>query len=290
LVDRVAQLQSDVAGIAGRINSADQSAADTVAGLQRQASLISALDRKLSILQEELPPKLKGLMDAVRDSLGARITVEMRTLDERHRTLIEGAEARLRATRETESVSAKLNSALDALMTTFETRLAAEMRTVESRALARANELEKTMQYVSMLEARIQTLETKLQRSPEEIERAVERAVKSIEARQEKPTAPPSPEPANAQALAEIWDKSSDAEKSALELIAGISHLFEQQPPSPELAAPSVSEPIPPPQPASELAPEARDARASGDSDAKPPVILFKPKEPVRKWRIPFVS
>ncbi|MFN7994862.1 MAG: hypothetical protein U0Q18_14740 [Bryobacteraceae bacterium] len=269
----VSQVESHVAGIAGRLESEDQ----------RQAGVLSALDRKLSILQEELPPKLKALMDAVRDSLGARIAVEMRALDERHRTLIEGAEARLRATRETENISSKLNAALDALMTSFETRLAAEMRTVESRAQARANELEKTMHYVSMLEARIQTLEVKLQRNPEEVERAVERAWKSMEARQEKPAALPAPaEPGNAEALAELWGNSSDAEKSALELIAGISHLFEPQKPS--------VEPAPTPQPSSEPAPEAAEPLTSEDSDEKPPVILFKPKEPARKWRIPFVS
>ena len=41
------------------------------------AEQVGALDQKLTVLQEELPPKIKAIVDAVRESLDARMAVEL---------------------------------------------------------------------------------------------------------------------------------------------------------------------------------------------------------------------
>ena len=113
----VTQLREALSGVNARLESDDQR--------------VGTLDRKLTLLQEELPPKFKAIVDAVRESLAARMGAELQAQEEQHRT-------------QTQLV---------------ETRLAAEMHGLEAQALAATAELEKALQYSSALEARVQTLE-----------------------------------------------------------------------------------------------------------------------------------
>jgi hypothetical protein len=46
------------------------------------------------LLQEELPPKIKAIVDAVRESLDARMAVEQQGIEERHSEQLRQSEAR----------------------------------------------------------------------------------------------------------------------------------------------------------------------------------------------------
>ncbi len=426
--------------------------------LRHHAEQVGALDQKLTVLQEELPPKIKAIVDAVRDSLDARMAVELQAIEQkhsaqvqqaearftesqqqlrqqlaaeaktpwleqdlaklhadltavetrletgdrhvaehfggeleslqaRHRTEIEQLEARLRAERAAENLPAQIQSAVDQMGQSMESRLAAEIRDLEARRPDRSPELEKALQYASLLEARVQALEQKLQRSAEEtVDRAVERVWEALESRlqQRAAQAPPAVQPM--ETITGLRQKSTSAEQSVLDLIAGIGQLFEKpaprvvrETPPPEASAPAAPAPVaatpvaavpaapepvapapiapepvaaapveskpaaavhvePEPvaaaparyQPKPEAKPEpapvivmpetaakelpitvevpafpaaheepaaapmaaasATDANTETKLEDKPPVILFKPKEAGRKWRIPFVS
>src|SRR5579862_4103315 len=65
--------------------------------LRRHAEQVGALDQKLTVLQEELPPKIKAIVDAVRESLDARMAVELKNLEEQHSAQMRDAEARVGA-------------------------------------------------------------------------------------------------------------------------------------------------------------------------------------------------
>ena len=466
--DRAAGLEQAVAALRAEMPSAGgfQQAVDD--SLRRHAEQVGALDQKLTVLQEELPPKIKAIVDAVRESLDARVAVELQGIEERHSaqiqenaarfsaaqeqlrqqlqaesktpaleqslakvqadlsgmdarhqasgrqvadrltgleqhaaqigagvaaeleslraqqsTQIEQLEARLRAERAAENVPAKIDSAVAGLRQSLEARLAAEIHGLEARTAERAPDLEKALQYASLLEARVQALEQKLQQSPEQtVDRAVERVWQALESRlqQRQAQAPVLTQPL--ETISGLRQKSTSAEQSVLDLIAGIGQLFEkpaprvvheaprETPPPAPAPEPAMAAPVPPvhvepepvvtadvepesvaaastpptpeaptpeapapeapaPEPeakaepespvvatepaakAPEAAVEPAQAPSAQEPAAEPaaaavavavaeaaepaleeksPVILFKPKDPGRKWRIPFVS
>jgi hypothetical protein len=377
--------------------------------LRRHAEQVGALDQKLTVLQEELPPKIKAIVDAVRESLDARMAVELKNVEEHHAAQIRETEARVGAAQQqnlanlqsglaavgerldsgdrrlaehfaaveqqTAQVTAGVTAELGAIenrhrsqLEQLETRLAAEIHSLEARVTDRSPDLDKALQYASLLEARVQALEQKLQHTAEEAAGiAVERVWRILEARLQERSAQPAPAAMPLESITGLRQKSTSAEKNVLDLIAGIGQLFEkpgskagiETPPPAEVereAAPEQHEPKPvlvpeaasmavpavhpepetiaaaEPGPAPEihLAPEPEPAVAVSESvhapvavmpppaahdepepefepvpvaaatesaehngigsEDKPPVILFKPKEAGRKWRIPFVS
>ncbi len=406
--------------------------------LRAHAEQVGALDQKLTALQEELPPKIKAIVDAVRESLDARMAVELQGIDERHTAQLHQTEARVAESQEqfrrqlaaesktpelqqgvsklqadlaatearlnqthevsvsklhadlsamdarlhaAENIPAQIDTAISGLRQSLESRLAAEIHALEDRTSARSPELDKALQYTSLLEARIQVLEQKVQHSADEtVNIAVERVWQALESRlQQRSYAPPAPVQ-QAESITGLRQKSTSAEQSVLDLIAGIGQLFEKPAPraaaepvaavhvesalvEPVLLEPAHVEPPPPPvavhepvhvepahvepvhvqaahpepvepqptvvHPAPEPeakakaeqtpetgihvmqkpepvhvpdhteAPVAAASAAIPETAAefeeskptdKPPVILFKPKEAGRKWRIPFVS
>jgi hypothetical protein len=330
--------------------------------LQRHAEEVGALDRKLTLLQEELPPKIKAIVDAVRESLDARMAVEQQGIEERHseqlrqsearfseaqeqhRTQIEQLEERLRAERAPENVPAQIDSAVAGLRQAMEAKLAAEIHELEVRTLDRSSDLEKALQYASLLETRVQALEQQLQRSTEEtVDRAAEQVWRAIESRLQQREAHARQAAAPAlETISGLRQKSTSAEQSVLDLIAGLGQLFEKPaaqavrgiaPTVAQLHAVAEPATAAPASPAVESEPEAKaepthvigkpalvamapkptgepaaappglqeaaaaPAEATVDEgeiakllEEKPPVILFRPKDSGRKWRIPFVS
>ncbi len=476
--ERAGSLEQALAALRAEMPSAGgfQQAVDE--NLRRHAEQVGALDQKLTVLQEELPPKIKAIVDAVRESLDARMAVELQGIEERHKAQIEQSAARFNEAQEhfrqqlaAESKTPALEqgvSKLQADLAAADARLADGLRSIEDRqnevqeqlrqqlaaesktpvleqglaklqsdlaaldarlgiydrqvadrltglerlaaqsaenvpaqinsAVAglrhslesklatpdRSADLEKALQYASLLETRIQALEQKLQHSGEEaVDRAVERVWQALESRlQQRESHAPAAAAAPVESITGLRQKSTSAEKSVLDLIAGIGQLFEKPaprstPPPPPAEPPAVQqmavaepvavvpepaavpepahvepepvvaavaapapkpapkvEPEPEPEPEAKHEPEAKSepaapvfgkpelvvrapeveepsdapaehqnpeaapsAAASGfdemadpQSDEKPPVILFKPKESGRKWRIPFVS
>src|ERR1039458_8372389 len=73
---RVASLEHALAALRAEMPSAGgfQQAVDE--NLRRHAEQVGALDQKLAVLQEELPPKIKPIVNAVREPLEARRAVE----------------------------------------------------------------------------------------------------------------------------------------------------------------------------------------------------------------------
>jgi hypothetical protein len=458
--DQVASLEHALAALRAEMPSAGgfQQAVDD--NLRRHAEQVGALDQKLTVLQEELPPKIKAIVDAVRESLDARMAVDLQGIEERHsaqiqqaearfseaqeqfrqrlaaesktpaleqslaklqadlaamdarietsvadhmagleqhaaqvtagvaaeleslqaqhRNQIEQLEARLRAERAAQNVPAQIDAAVAGLRQSLEAKLAAEIHDLEARTPDRSPDLEKALQYASLLEARVQALEQKLQPSAEEtVDRAVERVWQALESRlqQREAHAPPAVvQPL--ETISGLRQKSTSAEQSVLDLIAGIGQLFEKpaprvarETPPPETAPPvaqmhAAPEPVaaapfppahvepepvmeahaepepvaavhtppaPEPQPETKAEPEpaapvivmpepvakapevavepapappAQQEPAAAAAAAavvveeiaepkleeKPPVILFRPRESGRKWRIPFVS
>src|SRR5580658_2183575 len=485
------------ASMDARISAGDQQAADRAASLERalsalraemptaggfqqvvdehlrhHAEQVGALDQKLTVLQEELPPKIKAIVDAVRESLDARMAVELQAIEERHgaqiqqtqarfseaheqlrqqvaaesktpaieqtlakvqadltaidarletsgrgvadrlsgleqhaahvtagvateleslqarhRGQIEELESRMRAERAAENIPAQINSAVAGLRHSLEAKLAAEIHDLEARSRDRSPDLEKALQYATLLEARVEALEQKLQHSAEEtVDRAVDRVWQALENRlQQRQAQAPPPVVQPIETITGLRQKSTSAEQSVLDLIAGIGQLFEKPaprvtpapppdpappaaqmhaapepvaapmpapspahvepepvapahvqpepvatvhtPPAPEPPAGAEAEPEPEnhvivmhkpeprvAEPAAEPAPtapgqqepsaapvaaapaveeavtESGEEIAESKPGEKPPVILFKPKESGRKWRIPFVS
>jgi uncharacterized protein YktB (UPF0637 family) len=232
LEEGVAQLREAMGAVTNRLESDDQR--------------VGALDRKLTLLHEELPPKFKAIVDAVREALDARVGAELQALEEQHRTQIQAIEARLAGT----------------------------IQALEARTLGGTAELEKALHYSSVLEARILALEQKPQPSSDEtVERAVKQVWQSLESRLLQRTEPSQ----TPESISELRQKSASAEQSVVDLIAGIGQIFEK----PSLAAPEPTNGRHPARPAQDVDAEAEE---------KPEVILLRPKEAGRKWRIPFVS
>src|SRR5580700_910022 len=241
--------------------------------LRRHADQVGALDQKLTVLQEELPPKIKAIVDAVRESLDARMAVEMQGIEERHsaqlqllaaesktpaleqsvaqlqadmaatKSRVESGDNRVtdrlasleqHAAQMTAGVSSELDfmrtqqaaqieSAVAGLRQSMEAKLAAEIHELEARIPDRSPDLEKALQYASLLEARVQTLEQKLQRSAEEtVNLAVERVWQALESRlQQRPAPAPPAVVQPVETITGLRQKSTSAEQSVLDLIAG---------------------------------------------------------------------
>jgi uncharacterized protein YktB (UPF0637 family) len=326
LEQNLAKVQADLGAIGARLETSDRRVADHLAGLEQHAA-----------------------------QLTAGVAAE-----------IEQLEARLRAERAAENVPAQIDAAVAGLRQSLEAKLAAEIHDLEARTPDRSPGLEKALQYASLLEARVQALEQKLQRSAEEtVDRAVERVWQALESRLQQRAAQAPPAVVQpVETISGLRQRSTSAEQSVLDLIAGIGQLFEKPaprvvheaaPPAAQMhAAPAHVEPEPvaahvepepvvaahtppgpEPQPQTEAepepearvivmqepaakAPEVAAAPASAPPaqqapaaepvaaataveegveeiaepkpEDKPPVILFRPKESGRKWRIPFVS
>jgi len=299
--DRSAGLEQALAALRAEMPSTEVFRQAVDESLRLHAEHVAALDQKLTALQEELPPKIKAIVDAVRESLDARMAVELQGIEVRHsaqiqqtearssgaeaRTLakaqadlaamearlqsnsrqvedrlagleqhaaqitasvgveldsvraqhgaqIEQLEARLRAERAAENIPGQIDSAVAGLRLSLEAKLAAEIHDLEARTPDRAPELEKALQYASLLEARVQALEQKLQQSPEQtVDRAVERVWQALESRlqQRQAQAPVVAPPL--ETIGGLRQKSTNAEQSVLDLIAGIGQLFEKPAP-----------------------------------------------------------
>ncbi|HXM40362.1 MAG TPA: hypothetical protein VN924_03875 [Bryobacteraceae bacterium] len=313
---QVASLEHALAALRAEMPSAIGFQQAVEESLQRHAEEVDALDRKLTVLQEELPPKIKAIVDAVRESLDARVALDLQGIEERHsaqvrqsearfseaheqlcqqlsaesktpaleqsvaklqgdlaamdarlqqhaaqssagvaaeleslqaqqRTRMQQFEERLRAERTEENVPAQIDSAVAALRQSLEAKLAAEIHDLEARTPDRSPDLEKALQYASVLEARVQALEQKLQHSAEEtVNRAVERVWQALESRLQQRAAPaPSAAAQPLETISGLRQKSTSAEQSVLDLIAGIGQLFEK--PAPRIVrgtAPTVAQ------------------------------------------------
>jgi DNA repair exonuclease SbcCD ATPase subunit len=284
--------------------------------LRRHAEQVGALDQKLTVLQEELPPKIKAIVDAVRESLDARMAIELKNVEEQHAAQIRETEARVSAAQQefrqqlaaesktpaleqdlaklqadlaavgvrmdtgdrrlaehladmeqhAAQMSAGVTAELEAVQAhnraqieQLEARLAADIHALQARMGDRAPELDKALQYTSLLETRVLALEQKLQSSAEEaVERAAERVWQALEVRlQERAAQQPPPAIAPLmESITGLREKSTSAEQNVLDLIAGIGQLFEKPahkavretppPPAPEpVAAPVAAEPAP---------------------------------------------
>ena len=240
--------------------------------LRRHAEQVQALDSKLTVLQEELPPKIKAIVDAVRESLDARMAIELKNLEEHHADQIRDSEARVAAAQQQSlaslqsglaafgerldsgdrrvaehmaaleqhaaQVTAGVSAEIGALETRhrsqleqLETRLAGDIHSLEARLAGRSPDLDKALQYASLLEARVQTLENKLQHAAEEAAGlAVERVWQMLEVRLQQRVAPPAPA-VSAESISGLRQKSTSAEQNVLDLIAGIGQLFEKPAP-----------------------------------------------------------
>src|SRR5580658_663445 len=203
-MEGVAQLRAALGAVTVRLESGDQRAADQAASLDQRASQESALEHRLAILQEELPPKFKAIVDSVRQSIDARVAAELRTpvleegvaqlrealgavtarldsddqrvvaLDRKLTLLHEELPPKFKAIVDAvrEALDARVGAELQALeeqhrtqIQSMEARLASGIQALEARTLAGAAELEKALRYTSVLEARIQALEQKPQPS-----------------------------------------------------------------------------------------------------------------------------
>lgn len=344
LEQHLARLQDALGALDERLQAGDGRLAAEVAALQRaleddlrrHAEQVSTVEQKLTVLQAELPPKFKAIVDAVRESMEARMAAELSNIEEQARLRSEQAadglrqavEAKLagdiqaievRAQARAGGLEAELNS-LAAKIQQLEASLRSE-REAEASTWARSADVEHALQYASLLEARMQSLEQQLHANFEAtVERAVERVWQSLESRLQQRAAQAPPAALHPlESITALRQKSTSAEQSVLDLIAGLGDLFEKPAPQaaiptepkaePQAAAPApapepvvAAEPLPPEPPAvkeepaiaalTEVKPEdpKQPEEAPEEVDEKPPVILFKPKEAGRKWRIPFVS
>lgn len=270
LEQSMAKLQESMTAMEGQLSAADRRGMDQEASLEQQAGQFSTLDQKLTVLQEALPAKLKAIVDAVRESMDARMAAELTGIEQQHRAQIQQLEANSQA------------------------------------------ELENARQHSSLLEARVQELERSLQRSSEEaVGQAVERVWQALESHLRRRAAEAGTTLRETESITELRQKSTTAEQSVLDLIAGLGALFEgpSQPavetaPEPIRVAHAVTEPAAAAETKAESAlnpaPEAAAAPPAAPPEEPPPqkeeeeeefpINLFTRKEPVRKWRIPFVS
>ena len=266
LEQNLAKLQADVAAMEAQIRT---SVGDRLDGIEQHAAQITA-----------------------------GVSAELESLRSQHAVQIEQLEGRLRAERAAENIPAQIDSAVAGLRDSIEAKLAAEIHDLEARTPDRSPDLEKALQYASLLEARVQALEQKLQRSAEEtVERAVERVWQSLESRlQERAALAPPVAVQPAETITGLRQKSTSAEQSVLDLIAGIGQLFEKptprivrEPAPPESVAPAaqmhaVAEPVasaptPAPAPAAPVEPV--------HAEPAPPVAVYVEPEPAAAIHTP---
>ena len=198
-------------------------------------NLPGQIDSAVGGLRQSLEAKLAAEihdLEAHASQITAGMASELESLQTGHRAEIEQLETRLRAERAAENLPGQVDSAVGGLRQSLEAKLAAEIHDLEARATQRDPGLEKALQYASLLEARVQALEQKLQQSAEEtVDRAVERVWQALESRlqQRQAQAPPPVQPP--EIISGLRQKSTSAEQSVLDLIAGIGQLFEKPAP-----------------------------------------------------------
>jgi len=261
LEQSVAQLRADLAAMDARLETSGRQSAEHLSGLEQHAARITA-----------------------------GVAAEMEALQARHRTEIDQLESRLRAEKAEENIPAQINSAVAGLRQTLEAKLAAEIHDLEARTPDRSPDLEKALQYASLLEARVQALEQKLQSSAEEtVDRAVERVWQALEIRlqQREAQAPPAVFQ-SLETISGLRQKSTSAEQSVLDLIAGIGQLFEK--PGPRVVRETTPRETTPHEPA----PAAAQIHAVPAPAAAPPTppAHFEPEPaaPVRVEPEPIVA
>jgi phage shock protein A len=423
LEQNLAKLQADVAALDARLGTADGRVTDRLSALEQQAAQatagmpvleqnlaklqadVAAMDSWLGTNEGQVSDRLSALEQQAAQAT-AGVSKELESLRAQHRAQIEQMGSQLRAERSAENLPAQIYSAVTGLRQSLETKLATEIQNLEARTPDRSADVEKALQYASVLEARVQALEQKLQRNSEDtVERAVERVWQALYSRLRQRPAQPLPAPTGippVETMSGLRQKSTSAEQSVLDLIDGIGQLFEKPAPrvvretapptaqmhaapepvaavpvsappvppphiepepvvaahvepKPIVAAPAQPEPVmaaravpepaaakpaavmpapPTPEPHPEIrpqinaepepvspivsipkpaavapemfvaptpapryettmttaAPEEEEEMAEPRLEQKPPVILFKPRESGRKWRIPFVS
>jgi archaellum component FlaC len=251
---------------------------------------LEQLESQLGILREELPPRIREIVEAVESAMKSRITAGHQGVLDQAATIRQGLEEDLkRQAAAVEALDRKLAAFQQELPLKFKAIVDAVQESLEARMAAeREAELERSRQYSSALDARIEALERNLQRNTEEaVEHAAERVWHAIESRLQQHAAAP-PAPRDAGSINELRLKSTSAEQNVLDLIAGLGALFERPVrPTAETAAESSTGAQ---QASEQVEPEALqppEKQAAEDEDVP---ILFKPTQPSRKWRIPFVS
>ena len=176
---------------------------------------VSDMRGRLEASSRDVADHMAGVEQRAASST-AGVTAELELLRSQHLTQIE-----------------KLENAVSGLRESLETKLATEIHDLEARTAERSPDLEKALQYASILEARVQALEQKLQRSAEEtVDKAVERVWEVLESRlqQRQAQAPPA-KVQPVESVSGLRQKSTSAEQSVLDLIAGIGQLFEKPTP-----------------------------------------------------------
>jgi hypothetical protein len=244
LEQNLARLQDALAALDDRLQAGDSRVAGEVANLQRaleddmrrQAEQVNTVAQKLTLLQADLPPKFKAIVDAVRESMDARFDAQLKDIEE---------QASLRSYREA-----------DGLRQTMEAKLAGDVRAMEARIQQLEAALRSEREAESRtLEARIQSLEQQLQSSFETaVDRAVERVWQSLESRLQQRAAPAPAAARPAESITVLREKTSSAEQSVMDLIAGLGNLFEKPAPPPA-AAPKRRRSPPPQRPHRRLPP-----------------------------------
>jgi len=315
--------------------------------LRRPVEQVAELERKLTIVQVELPAKIKAIIDAVRQLLETRLASELRGIEERASEYSRQAEAKLKEaqaefrrqlaaeskTPALERSLAKLEAGVAALNSRFESSearlrdglasleqqcaqsaagMAAELETLRERHSSEINQLEVRwraettsaldsaiaglrqsqeatlssgleafVRYVSLLEARVQDLETKLRESAAEtLERAVERVWQVLQARIEQHQKGATPPPAEAQTIGSLRQAAVDSDQAVVDLIAAIGQLFEKPAPRLMCAAPGAAPAAPQP-----------DLPAPPKAQSNPAKVLFlMPRASRARYRIPFVA
>ena len=396
-------LEEDLAKLRTDLSTVDSQQRQQLAGQSKTAELeqslamlqgdVAAMDFRLEASGRQVTDRLTSLEQHA-GQITAGMANELESLRAEQRNRIEQLEARLETERAAENVPARIETAVAGLRQSLESKVASEIYGLESRIPDRSGDLDKALQYTSLLEARVQALEQKLHQSAEEtVGRAVERVWQALESRLQQLQTPPPAVP-QIPTISGLRQKSTSAEQSVMDLIAGLGQLFEKPAPrvthattAPEPAAapvlmrddpavpakvpvaPAHAEPAPaadvepedvaaahiepepahfepetavaadatletgaataspdmavpepqspqaeanaepepetpgagkvelvakPPETTSEAAPIAAagavEEGAEPKPEEKPPVILFKPRDSGRKWRIPFVS
>jgi len=139
---RLAALEQALAALRDEMPSAGGFRQAIDESLQRYAEQVSAVDRKLTVLQEELPPKIKAIVDALHESLDARMAAELQTAGAQHRAHIEQTESRLNTAHE--QLRQELSAALKTRLDEREHRTAEEATVLKGELSAMQSRLDET--------------------------------------------------------------------------------------------------------------------------------------------------
>lgn len=279
-----ARLDLAATGIESRVAARALERHESEAGPMRQT--VAQLETQLQTLREELPPKIREIVEALESAMGARIVASQQEASGHAAGMREVLEAELQ--RHSDAVDAldrKLAAFQQELPARFKAIVDAVQESLEAR-IAASNEaqLEQARQASSAAEARIVALERNLVRSAEEAaDQAAERVWGAVKSRLQQHV--DGAAPGGSGSMAELRQRSSHAEQTVLDLIAGIGDLFDKSPKSPR--SPALQEKAP------ESSPEPEPAAppaAAPEVFEETVVARFRPGDPPRKWRIPLIS